>query len=382
MSKISSKNLLNSVIKFDLRTKHFSLERSLIFLYATLVYLVSFIIIAGMLAFGVFFILKGTVFHRQVYELCFIFIGALLITIAYFLIPKFKYEAEEFLDKDRFKTIYNIVNQLSDRIGTRRVDEIVVDCEFNASYTEPYFKKKTILHIGLPLFYILNNDEKVALLAHELSHGANKDISNNKFIGIADGFIKKWYFLIQPTVSYKELGLAIILGPFLIFLWPIRWILSKLILGGWYLFNLLAWRGRQYDEYAADYMASRVSGSDAVINLLEKLHFSETFVNSVMSCAKYKYSNNVLVEFKNKIASVPEMEIRRIKKLETEYLISVDASHPPTVFRIAFMNNKPCAGQFKLSEEDANNIEKELELLRKDVDEKLLVRSKEYALYW
>ena len=74
-----------------------------------------------------------------------------------------------------------LVREVQRTLGTPRVSEVLVDTSFNAAAARrPHLWRllpdRTTVVVGLPLFYALTIDELRAVLGHELSHIANRDI--------------------------------------------------------------------------------------------------------------------------------------------------------------------------------------------------------------
>ncbi|MEK7066245.1 MAG: M48 family metallopeptidase, partial [Patescibacteria group bacterium] len=96
-----------------------------------------------------------------------------------------KIPKDDFLSKDNFPELYNLVNQVCNELKTTNVEGIILNEDFNASISEYGFSRKKVLRIGLPLWNVLNEEEKLDLLGHEISHCTNKDPSRRIVIGTA-----------------------------------------------------------------------------------------------------------------------------------------------------------------------------------------------------
>src|SRR5262249_26321605 len=133
-----------------------------------------------------------------------------------------------------------------------------------------------ILVIGMPLFSILSDEERLAVLGHEVGHFVNGDPTRTIFIGTAINTLVEWYPLLlpAPNVVYDRGLLEMLTRPVLnLFMRGLAGFVKLLIKA----LSHLSWHNTQRAEYLADNMAARVGGSDAMIAALEKLHYHNFF---------------------------------------------------------------------------------------------------------
>jgi Zn-dependent protease with chaperone function len=184
------------------------------------------------------------------------------------------------------------------------------------------------------LWAVLDDSEKLALLAHELAHLVNGDPSRGALIGGALDVLGRWYGMLRPAVSSKEQPglprLAMV---------PVNVVLSVLSLVVWLHALALAallWRDQQRAEYYADALAAKICGPEAVLSLLEKLHFTRTFQSSF--CAWHLNSalhqESYFAYLRSRIAQTPVRELERIRQVELLENSRLDTRHPPTAYRI------------------------------------------------
>ncbi|HEX9062893.1 MAG TPA: M48 family metallopeptidase, partial [Clostridia bacterium] len=188
---------------------------------------------------------------------------AIFLVITYFSLPKFKKIKEVPLAENKYPTLYKIVNEIAAKLDSEKIDALYMDFEYNAFFKKGFMgeglKMKTIICIGLPLFYILEPQEKVAVIAHEVAHNVNKDFTRSFFIQTARDTLFKWYTFFSPNTEFG--GYASLVR--MVFVVP-----RYLILVVWYILAFLLYRDSQISEYHADRLAAEVSGSDAYISAL------------------------------------------------------------------------------------------------------------------
>jgi len=76
--------------------------------------------------------------------------------------------------------------------------------EFNASFGRVGWKQREVLTLGLPLWAILEDAERVALIAHELAHGVNGDPVRGFYVGSAVAALARWHVLLHPDRIWDE----------------------------------------------------------------------------------------------------------------------------------------------------------------------------------
>jgi Zn-dependent protease with chaperone function len=142
--------------------------------------------------------------------------------------------------------------------------------------------------------------------------------------------------------------------------------------GAYGLVHLL-WHDSQRAEYLADYLASNVSGTDAMLALLEKLHFERSFTYTVQKVALNPGIENLFDELRQRIGAMPEHELERIRRIEELKGPRLDATHPPTVFRIELLKAHPVPGRkVMLSPFDSDGLEQELSSFQKRIQSDLV----------
>jgi Zn-dependent protease with chaperone function len=83
---------------------------------------------------------------------------------------------KEIIKRKYFPALHALVDSITRASGSKDIYGIVLGGRFNAAYTEIGIRRRKVIYLGVPLFYILN-DEEVALISHEIAHGINGDIS-------------------------------------------------------------------------------------------------------------------------------------------------------------------------------------------------------------
>jgi Zn-dependent protease with chaperone function len=157
---------------------------------------------------------------------------------------------------------------------------------------------------------------------------------------------------------------------------PVRIIMHGLAFLAWlgaYLLSLLLWRESQRAEYLADNLAASVSGTEAMLSMLEKLHFRRTFLVVLRRVTLRKDEGcEFFEELRQSVAGVPERELERIRRVEKLDNSRLDLTHPPTVNRIELLRSHYVAApKVRFSSSDCERLDSELLSLKGDLQNKL-----------
>jgi Zn-dependent protease with chaperone function len=285
--------------------------------------------------------------------------GLLALGIAWTLRPRLGKAPSTILDRTRHPHIYAVADRISRELGAAPVDGIAINETFNAMYCRVGFRRRQYVTIGLPLFAILDERERVALLAHEVAHGVNGDSTRGLVVGSAVSSLATWHHLWAPqSIASSESGLpGILMIPFN----AVLFLFAGAAYGAAYLLELLMYRDSQRAEYLADTLESAVAGSAAAMSMLRKVHHGETFKFAVQRVALNRDLPTLVVELRHQVARVPDGELERIERVLRINGRSLDATHPPTAFRIE-MQRKHYVPEPKVTITPEENlaIEKEL----------------------
>ncbi|MFC1936635.1 M48 family metallopeptidase [Chloroflexota bacterium] len=357
-----SRSLLEQFIQAEALRPAFSISKLLAYVLAAAIHGITLIFAIG----GIGLLVSGWP------NLLAIAGGLFCIAVASILRPRFLKVPDTIMSRKEFPTLYKLVDSLVNSLQTREVSGIVINEQFNASFRRVGWQRKGVLHLGLPLWSILDDQEKIALIAHELAHSVNDDATRGFFIGTAIRALAKWYALLRPKHIWapgsgiQGLGEA-----------PFRVIMLGLASLAWlgaYLLSLLLWRESQRAEYLADYLAASVSGTEAMLSLMEKLHFSPTFTVVLRRVTLGKDAScDFFAELRKRVAEVPKRELERIKRVEQLEKSRLDVMHPPTPYRIELLQSHYVAQpKVNFLPSDFEQLEVELLSLKGDLQKKLI----------
>jgi heat shock protein HtpX len=281
-----------------------------------------------------------------------------------------KAPSQDIIIRQDFPALHAFVNDIVRELGGKPIDTIVIDEDFNASYGVVGWRRVPVLRIGLPLWMALSSQARVALLGHEVAHGVNGDATRSVIIASALRTLDEWIaFLRNPLEHGTSWGE--ILGGYVL------WVLSIPFAAVQSLLAQLLWLEKQRAEYFADYLGSTVSGTDAAVSLLRRLgcneHLDDVLLRSVYSTSQS--GAEILGLFRERLARLPAREWERLARAIQREGARLDASHPPTAYRCAFLRTHMVATPRLVATADAMRaIDAELETVQEALGKRLISR--------
>lgn len=241
------------------------------------------------------------------------------------------------LSREHYPNLYKVTDEISSVLNADKVYGIIIDEKFNASFSQIGWKQKKILRLGLPLLSVLNKDELVALISHEIAHGINGDLNRSLWVGSAIHTLSSWYQITKPDKIFDTRHST---GAFLmIFANILLLLVSQILYLLLYILCHLNWRDSQRAEYLADQFAAKTAGKAAILSLLNKLHLKDLFEFTILKVINTKRDGHFFEDFVEHFLMIPAKELERIKRVELLDTSRLDATHPPTGNRITYINS-------------------------------------------
>lgn len=295
--------------------------------------------------------------------------GLFLAACAWLLRPRlFSIPAAQVLAPERHPNLERVVGELAKQVSAPRPAVLAASSDFNACVGAIGHSRKRGLVLGLPLMAVLESQEWIALLGHELGHLAHGDAARAQLTSTAIQTVNGWCEVLTPTSFWEQEegpgGALAAIGIYVLSFLP-RTLLKTMV--------HLSWSDSQLAEYHADRMAASVAGSAGARLLIDKLMLSGTCLHALHRVVHGKTSNTVLAEMASRARSLPPRErerLHRIASLETPVL---DATHPPEGLRLRMLaETTQLPGTYMLSKEDRESIEAELAESAKRVESELV----------
>lgn len=299
-------------------------------------------------------------------------IGVMLVIASIAVRPRLGKWSGKAKTRKEIPQLFRLVDQISDVLNAPKVDGIVLDWNFNASYGRVGWQSKQLLTIGLPLFYNLNEQERIALLGHELAHGINGDSSRGLYVGTAINTLFQWYVICLPDALWDPGTTGIVQVPINLLRLGIAHIILLFSQG----LSALLWRDSQRAEYLADAIAVEIGGRDATMGLIEKLYLSKSYyvaAGRYILNPKLRKETTLFNYIESQLKAVPDTEIERIRRLQIKTESRLDVTHPPAIFRRQIMElNDTDTPKVMASTIDFDPIMNELESFNDSVQTDLI----------
>ena len=293
--------------------------------------------------------------------------GALFILLSVALFPRPDRMQFEPVSAEEAPALHAATGRVAELLEAPAMPLINITPDINASIGYVGWRRVPCLRIGAPLWLCLDQQQKLALLAHELSHQVNNDIARGFWVGSAEMTLARWYdFLHTPYNPDAHIGE--IIAHYLMRL--ASWVILLLYWGLAYLH----FSDSQRSEYLADYLGSRISGSEPFIALNERVSVILQNAGKLDLCARRHPRNpeHIIPAFVAEFERVPDSEIERVLRLDRQQLFSLDATHPPTHYRSELLRRFPVEPALTFSDDENRRMNEEVAAFNRPMGEFLL----------
>ena len=299
--------------------------------------------------------------------------GATLIALLCFLIawelrPRLGRGPNDVLPRVRFHDLYALVDQISRELGVRPVDGLVLSPWFEASTHRAGIRRQAFVTLGVPLVTILEPQERVSLIAHEVAHLANGDPRRAAILGTALDTLETWGFILQafPTddvVMPDAAAQAAFESAF----WGIVRFVPALIVRSYHrlLLGLVLRQSRQA-EYRADRLAAEMGGSRSSASALRMSGLEEEFRRAAMGAALEGDPASFFDDFRTRVTSL----VMSGTLPEPDAATNIDSTHPSTALRISRLERSHRDPRVSLSTSRSEAIDRSI----KPSEERLAVQ--------
>lgn len=303
--------------------------------------------------------------------------GCLLLGLALLMRPRLgKRPKEGIVARADAPALYALADEIADSFEAPRPDAIAITTDYNASWSVVGIRRERILTLGMPLLAVLEPQERVALIAHELAHGRHGDATRGVVVGSAIDSLSELYATLTPPGD--QLGAD--LGPAELVSRPVVWLLAQPIRLLLLLELHLLLENAKRAEYLADASAARVAGTAAVVGTHEKLLLGATTEVTVHQFAlnRSRAEGDVFDALRAASARLPERELERRRRLARLEESRLGATHPPTGRRIDLLLQRPALeGVIRIDEERQAAVEADLRPVRRSLSHRIVEEYRE-----
>lgn len=287
-----------------------------------------------------------------------VIVAAVLVVLAFFAAPRFSRLPRQggVRFRDDAPALFGLLDRVAAEVGARPVDVVVVSRAFNASYGTVGVRRRRVLELGLPLWDGLTEQQRVAVIGHELAHGVNGDSRHGLIVGTALSTLARLHDATRPGGPDRRLNYVVDL-----LARALQWTLSSLIAVFFRALLALTLRAGQRAEYLADDLAARVASPGAAAGALDTILVTADTHRMVVRRLALRAGTELWSEQRDAVAKLPESERERRRRQAARQRLRVDDSHPPTHLRIAVLRGRPdAAPRVRVESEENRRIEAEL----------------------
>ncbi len=208
------------------------------------------------------------------------------------------------LSQKEYPTIWNFVTSLAAQAGARPPDHLVVGFTPNFFVTEATVTcisgtlDGATMYLSLPICRILSTNELTAVVLHELAHFKGEDAAFSvRFYPIYRGVSESLYGVANASARIANIGSYIPITQFrIIFLIASLFLLPSVYLLRFFFdsFSRVENQIGRDRELAADALAARIEGPDAIANALVKLAAFSSIWDDLTEWAKKAQSDGIV----------------------------------------------------------------------------------------
>nr|BFE72055.1 hypothetical protein GCM10020092_053560 [Actinoplanes digitatis] len=298
--------------------------------------------------------------------------GVALLGVAVALRPRLGRVRDDLhlLDRDEAPELWALVDRVAVASGAPVPHLVGLDSSFGAYTTTVGLRRRRVLCLGAPLWSVLDPQERVALVGHELGHFVNGDLRRGPLTQVALSTLGRLAVLTRPADDSRWTGIIGMIAAAM--QWLVQWLLYRLVLG---LHLLVVWIGQrdaQRAEYLADEIAARAAGSAAAVRLLDALLLQDAIDTVICREARAKRAGAAWREAADVARANLATGVPAFRQLSRRDEVSLFASHPPTGLRARMLERRPRhAAAVTLTEQQAERIDNEIagpvERVRRDL---------------
>jgi Zn-dependent protease with chaperone function len=257
--------------------------------------------------------------------------------------------------------LYALLDEIAGELGAKPVDLIVATHDFNAGYGAVGLRRRRILFLGLPLWNPLTDEQRIALLAHEIGHGANGDSRHGLVIGTAQRTLAELYDLGSPHTSALQ-DASRPGGWAMLWVRLVRTLLRWAATGVYLVLLRLEFAVSQRAEYYADDRAAQIAGTESTAALFDTTMTMDLASMNAFRIHVSRGQTAGLWDRQHKaVAELPGTERDRLRRVASREAVRIDQTHPATHLRLAYLMGRPhVSARIRITEADQKLISAEL----------------------
>lgn len=255
------------------------------------------------------------------------------------------------LTRAKLPRLFAVLDRVGEATGAPTPEYVRFDAKFNAGTGRRGLRHEPVLVLGAPLWQVLDGDERLALLGHELGHQVNGDSTQGLLVATARHSLQEWRVLFYPNngpsrrVARGPAGLGQVLVP--VILLPFYLLMT----GAQQFYGWLQVHVSLRAEFLADDIAARTASTTAALSLLRKLN-TRSSVEAYVTRAKFARAASrkaptvedameMWIGLQDFMKTIPEHEYVRAARISEYRGTQIDASHPADYLRVRLLKGRP-----------------------------------------
>lgn len=250
--------------------------------------------------------------------------------------------------RDDAPVLFGVLDQIAAEVGAKPVHGVVADGKWNASYSALGWRRHRVVTLGLPLWDALAADQKLAVLGHEFAHGVNGDARHGVVVGTSLATLARLHAALLPDPQLQA-RLQLRKGTTDYLMQAGRALPRAVITALFTTQQLISLRAGQRAEYLADAIGARIASAASMADALDAVQTGRDTYRQVIERRKSRQlypvsgaSGGVFWdELHSALASVPESELERRRRVNQHAPRKLSTTHPPTHLRISRLRGRP-----------------------------------------
>jgi Zn-dependent protease with chaperone function len=228
------------------------------------------------------------------------------------------------LSRGSYPLFFELLDSISHATDAPRFDYAVLDRGPNVATARIGLRRRRVVFVGVALWSVLEWDERIAVLAHEVGHNVSNDSRRGYFLGSSLRALAVWINVLTPQArvhNFLQLLVRVLIR------WPLRWMAVRL-----YAAQLRLSSGvNRMAEYRADEIAASAAGTEAIVRALDKLLVTSDGLKRIAQTVLWQPDAPLWAAQKAFVDNYPRRERMRLRRIDQLRFRGASLYHRPAV---------------------------------------------------
>ena len=232
-------------------------------------------------------------------------------------------------------TLFGVIDEIAGKLGASAPTELAISADYNAWTTRVGVRRRLLIGIGLPLWDTMHDDERLAVLAHEVAHDVNGDLRRGAVTGGAIDVVAGWDDVLWPPPwEMVNHDVSHMLG------WCIQYVVWQVPRGILWALGRLTFSSMRTGELRADVLSVECAGKAAADRALRKTLYLRPVLFSIGKALETG-AERPLSAGRRHIDELADERRRSYAESASASETRVDGTHPPTAQRLEAIDALP-----------------------------------------